>query len=218
MKNILKYIFLPAVGFLASCSYEFPVNEIIEPTSGEANFASTIVIGDGIAAGFMDGALYDRGQSNSFAVQMTNQMKSLGGGNFNLPLINSVNGFYAIGPGNSILGRLILKTVNGVTSPAPIGPGDLPGPFSGNKAELNNFSIPGLTLGLALIPQTGGPNVPQNPAFNPYYARFASNPASQPPLGMQRLHLEPMAHSLLSGWEVAMFWVMRWVELPIRRS
>lgn len=183
MKNISKLILIPAFGLFISCTYEFPIEPIIEPTSGEADFTKTIVIGDGIAAGFMDGALYDRGQNNSFAVHMTEQMKLVNGGNFNLPSINSVNGFYAMGPGNTILGRLILKTVNGVTAPAPIGPGDLPGPFSGNKAELNNFSVPGMTLGMALVAQTGGPNVPQNPAYNPLYARFASNPGVSSPIG-----------------------------------
>lgn len=183
MKNILKYIVIPVLGFSASCTYDFPVEEVQEPTAGEADFSKMIVIGDGIAAGFMDGALYDRGQNNSFAVHLAEQMKLINGGSFNQPSINSVNGFYAMGPSNTILGRLILKTTNGVTAPAPIGPGDLPAPFAGNKAELNNFSAPNMTLGLALIPQTGGPNVPQNPAFNPYYARFASNPGTSTPIG-----------------------------------
>ncbi len=182
MKNILKYLVIPVLGLSASCTYDFPVEEIQEPTAGEADFAKMVTIGDGIAAGFMDGALYDRGQGNSFAVQLAGQMELINGGAFNQPSINSVNGFYAFGPNNTILGRLILKTANGSTAPAPIGPGELPTAFAGNKAELNNFSVPGMTLGLALIPQTGGPNVPQNPAFNPYYARFASNPGTSTPI------------------------------------
>ncbi|OOG73723.1 hypothetical protein [Algoriphagus sp. A40] len=183
MKNILKYIVIPVLGFTASCTYDFPVEDIQEPTSGEADFTKMVVIGDGIAAGVMDGALYTRGQGNSFAVHLSEQMKLVNGGNFNQPSINSVNGFYAMGPNNTILGRLILKTANGSTAPAPIGPGELPTAFAGNKADLNNFSVPNMTLGLALIPQTGGPNVPQNPAFNPYYARFASNPGVSSPIG-----------------------------------
>lgn len=183
MKNILKYIFVPVLGVLASCSYDFPIDEIQEPTSGNADFTKMVVIGDGIAAGFMDGALYDRGQKNSFAVHLSEQMKLVGGGNFNLPSINSVNGFFGMGPGNIVLGRLILKTVSGTTAPAPIGLGDIPAPFTGNKAQLNNFSVPNMTLGVALIPQAGGPNVPQNPAYNPLYARFASNPGTSTPIG-----------------------------------
>jgi len=183
MKNILKYILVPVLGVAASCTYDFPVEDIQPPTAGEADFTNMIVIGDGIAAGFMDGALYDRGQSNSFAVHLSEQMKLVNGGTFNVPSINSANGFYAMGPNNTVLGRLVLKITNGSAAPAPIGLGDLPTPFAGNKAELNNFSVPNLTLGLALIPQTGGPNVPQNPAYNPYYARFASNPGASTPIG-----------------------------------
>jgi hypothetical protein len=183
MKTILKYIFIPILGVAASCNYDFPAENIQDPTSGDADFTKVVVIGDGIAAGFMDGALYDRGQNNSFAVHLAEQMKRVNGGTFNVPSINSANGFYAMGPGNTVLGRLILKTANGTTAPAPIGLGDLPGSFAGNKAELNNFSVPNLTLGLALIPQTGGPNVPQNPAYNPYYARMASNPGASTPIG-----------------------------------
>jgi hypothetical protein len=77
----------------------------------------------------------------------------------------------------------------GVTSPAPIGPGDLPSAFAGNKAQLNNFSVPNMTLGVALVPQAGGPNVPQNPAYNPLYARFASNPGVSTPIGDAALAL-----------------------------
>src|SRR5690606_3053025 len=183
MKNILKYILVPILGVAVSCTYDFPVEDIQPPTAGEADFTNMIVIGDGIAAGFMDGALYDRGQSNSFAVHLSEQMKLVNGGTFNVPSINSANGFYAMGPNNTVLGRLVLKITNGSAAPAPIGLGDLPTPFAGDKAELNNFSVPNLTLGLALIPQTGGPNVPQNPAYNPYYARFASNPGASTPIG-----------------------------------
>ncbi|GAB3226469.1 hypothetical protein J0A67_07445 [Algoriphagus aestuariicola] len=183
MKNFIKYSFIPLFGAVVSCTYDFPADETQVPTAGEANFAKMVVIGDGIAAGFMDGALYDRGQGNSFAVRLAEQMSLVDGGAFTQPSINSVNGYYGMGPNNTILGRLILKTTNGVTSPAPIGPGELPTAYGGNKAELNNFSAPSLTLGLALIPQTGGPNVPQNPAFNPYYARFASNPGASTPIG-----------------------------------
>ncbi len=200
MKNILKYIFIPVVGVLASCNYDFPVEDIQEPTAGTADFTNMIVIGDGIAAGFMDGALYNRGQGNSFAVHLAEQMKLINGGDFNLPSINSANGFYAIGPGNVVLGRLILKTVNGTTAPAPIGPGDIPAPFAGNKAELNNFSVPNMTLGVSLVPQAGGPNVPQNPAFNPLYARFASNPGTSTPIG-------DAATALGSGGTFFSFWL-----------
>ncbi|WP_297337412.1 hypothetical protein [Algoriphagus sp.] len=184
MKNLKNYISRIALFTVATaCTYEFPETPLVEPTSGTADFSKMIVLGDGIAAGFMDGALYNRGQRNSFAVQLAEQMKAINGGEFTIPDINSENGFFGFGPNNIPLGRLILRTSNGTTAPAPIGSGELPAPFTGDKTVLNNFSVPNLTLGLALIPQTGGPNVPQNLAYNPLYARFASNPGTSTPLG-----------------------------------
>lgn len=200
MKNVLKYIFIAMLGLSASCAYDFPVEDMEDPTAGEANFTKLIVIGDGIAAGFMDGALYNRGQGNSFALRLSEQMMLINGSQFNQPAINSENGYFGMGPNNTILGRLILKTINGSTAPAPIGPGELPAPYTGNKAELNNFSVPSMTLALALIPQTGGPNLPQNPAYNPYYARFASNPGISTPIS-------DAAQSLATNGTFFSFWL-----------
>src|SRR5690606_23425922 len=93
----------------------------------------------------------------------------------NSPTINSENGYFSEGPGDSILGRLVL-TIDpntGDIAPAPIGSGDLPAPYSGEKSTLNNFGVPNVTLGTALIPDTGDPN---SPLVNPLYLRFATNP------------------------------------------
>src|SRR6185436_9297743 len=50
-------------------------------------------------------------------------------------------------------------------------------PYTGTKANLNNFGVPGIILAQILTPATGGPSS-SNPAFNPYYARFATNPST----------------------------------------
>lgn len=185
MKNIKNYILLISLGLVTACQYEFPDESLAEPTPGQANFSKMVSVGNSLTAGFMDGTLYNRGQQNSFAVILADQMRVVGGGDFNVPDINSENGFYTMGPNNTPLGRLIL-TINpttGATGPAPIGPGDLPGPYTGDKASLNNFGIPGITLGTAMLPATGGPNILQNPAYNPYYARMASNPGTSTIIG-----------------------------------
>lgn len=201
MKKITRNItFGLIIGAAFSCTYDFPETPTPEPTAGEADFSKMIVIGDGIAAGFMDGALYTRGQQNSFAVQLAAQMEAVNGSQFYVPDINSENGFYATGPGGIPLGRLILTNQNGTTAPAPIGVGDFPSEFIGDKASLNNFSVPNMTLGLALIPQTGGPNVPQNPAYNPYYSRFASQPGVSAPIA-------DAAAALANGGTFFTFWL-----------
>ncbi|PRY84879.1 hypothetical protein [Mongoliibacter ruber] len=194
-----KYIVLAAV--VASCTYDFPEPDVAQPTSGSADLTRIISVGNSLTAGFMDGALYNRGQQNSFAVILAEQAKAVGGGDFNVPEINSENGFFQMGP-QGPLGRLVL-TVNpntGATAPAPIGAGEVPGNFAGNKAELNNFGVPGITLLTGLIPQTGGPAVPENPAYNRMYERFASAPGTSTVIG-------DAAAALATGGTFFTFWL-----------
>lgn len=186
MKNFKKYSVLTGVLLASACTYDFP--EAAEPTAGSADFSKTVVIGSSLSAGFMNGALYNDGQAHSFSAILANQMKEVGGGAFNQPDINAVDGFYAAAknmpplPDGTPLGRLYLK---GTASPkpTPIIPGQAITPFAGDKAALNNFSAYGVSIQTALAPQTGGPAVPGNPIYNPYYARFASNPGTSTLVG-----------------------------------
>lgn len=201
MKIINKLILLLVLGSFVACTYEFPEPQIEQPTSGSADFTKIVSVGNSLTAGFMDGALYNRGQQNSFAIMLAEQVRELGGGDFNVPSINSANGFFQMGP-QGPLGRLVL-TINpetGATGPAPIGAGDLPSDFTGNKANLNNFGVPGITLLTALIPQTGGPASPANPAYNRLYERFASNPGTSTVIG-------DAAAALANGGTFFTFWL-----------
>ncbi|MDQ3394568.1 MAG: SGNH/GDSL hydrolase family protein [Bacteroidota bacterium] len=215
MKN-LKYIFkiIYICLLFSSCAQEVidkyePVTDTppppTEPTpsSGEADFTKYVAVGNSLTAGYMNGALYTAGQNTSLAAQLAKQFALAGGGAFNQPDINSENGFFGVGPdGTTILGRLRLSAAT--NAPAPIVPGDRPTPYAGDKATLNNFGVPGITLGTALIPQTGGPYDPENPsanpAFNPLYARFASNPGTSTIIG-------DAATALANGGTFFTFWL-----------
>ncbi len=202
MKKIDTFILIIFLGLIiAGCEYDFPELPTNEPSQGEADFSKTVSVGNSITAGFMDGALYNRGQQNSYPVILAEQLKLVGGGEFNVPDINSENGFYTMGP-DGPLGRLVLTIdpSTGNPAPAPIGPGDIPTSYTGNKSQLNNFGVPGLTLGLALTPLTGGPNIEQNPAYNPLYARFASNPGTSTVIG-------DAAMALANGGTFFTFWL-----------
>jgi len=201
MKIINKLIYFLILGSFVACTYEFPDPVSVEPTSGSADFTKIISVGNSLTAGYMDGALYNRGQQNSFASILAKQAKFNNGGDFNVPEIKSENGFFQMGPQDP-LGRLIL-TVNrqtGATGPSPIGLGDIPTDFTGNKADLNNFGVPGITLLTALIPQTGGPASPANPAYNRLYERFASNPGTSTVIG-------DAAAALANGGSFFTFWL-----------
>jgi len=135
-----------------------------------------------------------------------------GSATFNQPDINSVNGFnlQLSNPGAGvILGRLVLFDPDGPTGPrsaaptpakfpgspaptcptagsatpplpAPYNTADLPGAYTG--PAVNNFGVPLIYLGQALIGATGGPPT-ANPAYNPLYARFASAPGTSTIVG-----------------------------------
>lgn len=197
MKSFLKtsILFLLAglIAFACESSYDALVDERIEdnplpePPSGEAgsaDFSNYVAIGSSLTAGFMDAALYNGGQTNSFPALLAQQLEFTGAPDaFDQPDINSELGFNTSvrNPQNGIvLGRFKLDT--DIPGPSPTIGGDLITPYSGDVSSLNNFGVPGIVVGQLLTGATGGPEQ-QNPAFNPFYARFASSPGSSTVLG-----------------------------------
>jgi hypothetical protein len=170
MKNkfLISLLTIVTVG---ACTYDFP--EQVEPTAGDANFGKYVAIGSSFTAGFANGTLYTAAQQASFPAILATQMKIVGGGDFNQPDINAVNGCY--NPANcTAAGRLILK---GLTSPkpTPVTPGNPIISYSGDKAKLNNFGAYGISIQLSLAAATSGP--PGNPYYKQYFARFAATPS-----------------------------------------
>lgn len=190
MKNYSIYILLFSLIF-ASCEQENitlkdqPTPDPETPAAGSADFTKYVAVGNSLTAGYQAGALFNAGQANSLAAILAGQFELVGGGEFNQPDINSDNGFNTaiVNPDpatGTILGRLVLK--GSPPAPSPL-VGEVITPYTGDKAALNNFGVPGILLGQALTPFTGGPAAPQNPAYNPFYARFASNPGTSTIIG-----------------------------------
>lgn len=180
------------------------------PAAGSANFTKYVAIGTSISAGFQAGALFTDGQNESLAAILATQFAGVNSGAaFNQPTIGSVNGYNSTfsNPGAGvILGRMILfdpdgpagirtagptpskhpggtNSCTGVVTPAvpaPYNTADLPAAFTGNKAALNNFSVPGIILYQATNAGTGNP---ADPLYNGLYARFASSPGTSTILG-----------------------------------
>ncbi|MTI89092.1 MAG: hypothetical protein FH748_14135 [Balneolaceae bacterium] len=147
--------------------------------AGDADFSNFVTIGNSLTAGYMDGALYNAGQQNSLGAMLASQLEVVGAPEaFNQPDINSEHGFNTAveqSQGGPILGRFKLDT--SIPGPSPIVGGDPISAYNGNTPDLDNFGVPGILLGQLLTPATGGPQSSQNPAYNPFYARFASNPS-----------------------------------------
>ncbi len=174
MKIKSLIIYAAAMLLLGACSYNF--KEVPAPSAGnQVSFAKYVAIGNSLTAGYMDNALYSRGQANNYAAILAGQFKAVGGGEFNQPDINAENGFAGF-VNDSPVGRLFLKNVPGSALPIPTNkvPGQIPSAYTGDKSKLNNFAVPGLNLAGALSPAA---------AQNPLYACFASAPGTSTPLG-----------------------------------
>ena len=185
MKNIKVYLFAilaltfviqscdEDVALLAQLEEENPLPGEVTGTSGDLNLSKYVAIGNSLTAGFMDNALYTSGQAHSFPNLLAQQFQisGIGGGAFNQPDIGSANGFSGT-DGTNIFGRLELSL--SLLRPVPT-VGELPTPYGGDKAALNNFGVPGMRLvdvadaGLA--------------ARNGLYGRFASQPGVSTVLG-----------------------------------
>jgi lysophospholipase L1-like esterase len=192
LKTLFALLFAAAFLFACEGSYDSLVEDQLEenptpdPVSGDAgsaDFSNYVAIGNSLTAGYMDGALYNLGQEYSLAALLHQQMQQAGApGNFNQPNINSELGFNTSvqqPQGGPVLGRYKLDT--SIPGPSPTVGGDPIAPFGGNTGELNNFGVPGILVSQLLTPATGGPQ--SDPAFNPFYWRFASSPGSSTILG-----------------------------------
>ena len=168
--------------------------------TGTADFTKLVAVGNSFVAGVQGGALFTDGQSNSLALIINKQLDCVRGNasTFNQPSIGASLGWnlfitqpFLADNTKPILGRMLLQ-YNGSASPKPTpqpypagvlealpNPAANPGfMYSGSKTELNNFAVPAITLGQALTAATGGPAPPApNPAFTPFYLRFASSPS-----------------------------------------
>lgn len=171
-------------------------------TSGTASFTKFVAIGNSFVAGVQGGALFTTAQDNSLAAIINKHLACAGGSaTFNQPNINASLGWNLFitqpiltDPTKPVLGKLLLQGSPPRPTPQAYAVGNLealPNPqlnpgfmYSGNKAALNNFAVPAVFLGQALITQTGNWALAGvDPRFNPFYGRFASNPGTSTIIG-----------------------------------
>jgi hypothetical protein len=206
MKSYIYFISLALFFGFSSCEQEWPVvpppdksepEDPGEPSAGTADFSKFVVLGNSTSAGFQSNALFNLGQMNSLGNILAEQFSEVGGGEFVQPDINTENGFNSLfsdlsdpNPGNWVVaGRLILAGDPPLPTPTASDLGAVPVPpvnpgFIYSGPPVNNFSVPGVLLGQALIPQTGDWSLAGiDPRFNPFYGRFASNPGTSTMIG-----------------------------------
>ncbi|MEM9141791.1 MAG: G-D-S-L family lipolytic protein [Bacteroidota bacterium] len=146
-------------------------------SSGSADFATYVAVGNSLTAGFSDGALFASGQAASFPNMLATSFAEAGGGAFNIPFMADDLGGATLA-GNTILdNRFILSFATG--SPSPTRLDGTPsteistvltnGPF-------NNMGVPGAKSYHLLAPNYGNVQGVESGAANPYYVRFAAAP------------------------------------------
>ena len=180
MKTKYIWMFLVLMGLMA-CETDDEGNVIIpevELTAGSADFSNYVSVGNSLTAGFMDGALYQAGQSNSIPNLLAQKFGLVGGGTFTQPLMNdNVGGLLFGGVPDARFGpRLFINPatteigqVNAVPSTEVFAPPG--GPY-------NNLGIPGAKGFHLLFDGYGNPAnlAPQIATANPYFVRMASAP------------------------------------------
>ena len=204
--------------WLASCNTEDelieererdnpPADTTLRGTTSSLDFSNYVAIGNSLTAGLMDAALYTDGQNNSFPNILAQHLQRVEGieiGDFNQPDIDAVNGFntslndpatFAQAPPT---GRFILDT--SIPGPVPTTPGQAIDPYTGDKAALNNFGVPGMRLIEVAAPRYG--------RANPFFGRFARDPEASSVLG-DALATNPTFFTLWLGSNDALSWAIQ---------
>lgn len=173
IKNF-KWLLLVSLTFAACNNDDEKVVPTVPVTAGSADFSNYVALGNSLSAGYMDGALYIKGQENSWTKILSDQFKLAGGGEFRIPYMNDNYGGLLLG-GNIITENRLY--FNG-TGPVRLSPTEYPptneigvplaGPF-------NNMGVPGAKSFHLLANGYGNAAGVPSGAANPYFARFASS-------------------------------------------
>jgi lysophospholipase L1-like esterase len=188
MKTLVqKYSIIVALLCLtAGCDSDISGSFGEDPDPGSADFSTFVALGDSFTAGYSDSALYRHGQQNSFPAIMAQQFTTVGGGEFDQPLMDTGK-----------TGSLTLSTVNLgrsdrlVLAPNPVPDPDRPAvpqaidPTDTTAIDVrlpgagmyNNIGVPGAKSFHAVTPNYGELTIAAVAGMtaNPYFARFASS-------------------------------------------
>lgn len=167
MKKIL-FLFASLL-LLVSCD---PKIDEFKATPGNADFTQFIVVGHSLAAGYANGALYTSGQENSVPNILSKELMKVGAPALIQPMVTSeygvLPGKLKLGYSTSCLGITGLGVVSDAGQLETLGPVGY---------SVTNLAIPGLRSFHAFVPHYG--DFSALPLANPYYCRFATNPANR---------------------------------------
>jgi len=188
MKTLVQkyWLIVALIYLLAGCDSDISGDFGDDPDPGSADFSTFVALGDSFVAGYADDALYRHAQQNSFPAIMAQQFRTVGGGEFDQPLMDTGK------TGSLTLSMVDLgRSDRLVLAPNPIPDPDRPAlpetidptdtqaidtrlPGAGTY---NNIGVPGAK---SFNPDDAGyGNLNIGPISmmnaNPYFARFASD-------------------------------------------
>ena len=147
--------------------------------SGSADFTTYVSIGDSLTAGYADGALYLKGQENSYPAILAQQFSKAGGGDFTQPLVSDNLGGLLFGGAENpdFSNRLVMDLSTETPEPIEGTPGTEVIGSGLNGSQFNNVGVPGAKVFHLGVAGYGDPaGLATDPATaNPYYVRFASS-------------------------------------------
>ena len=189
----MKYryiLFISLIGLLFACQPEL---DDYSPSKGSADFSTYVAIGNSLTAGYADGSLYRSAQLNSFPSILAQQFEVVGGGEFVQPLME---GEYGILPGKKVLGYS--QNCSGETTFGPVDDIGQLEDIAPIGYSVNNLGVPGAKVLHLVYPGFGNiANLPIG-AANPYYVRFAKDPATSSVL-LDAISMNPTFFSLWIG-------------------
>jgi hypothetical protein len=156
MKKKKYYWQLFLILVLASCSYEFPEEDLFSEHLGDISVEKVIAFGDDYLAGVMDGALYSEGQNNSIAAITLSQLSKIEEIQFLQPEIETANGLNLYTSfENEIFGKWIYKYQNkmDINPEIVFTIGEQIQNYSGDKNLLNDVTAPLLKVNDLVNPQ-----------------------------------------------------------------
>lgn len=168
IKNF-KWLVLVSLTFMACTNDDDTTVGEIPVSSGTANFTKYVALGDSFAAGYSDGALFKKGQENSYPNLLAQQFAAAGGGVFSSPFMAADNvGGFSAGGVQVISPRLYLETSTNTPTPVPgVSANTLTERLTG---AFNNMGVPGAkSYHLTFAGYASA---------NPYFGRFASSPTA----------------------------------------
>lgn len=172
MKKIILDSFVLSAFFLLTNACK-PNLKTPDVDKGEIDVTNYVSVGDGITAGYANGALYYNAQTYSYAKLLANQFEQIGGGDFKIPYISSSS----IGIGNANNAPSILGNRTDCQGTVSLGPvklalqGDLT-VFSTNvyssQGSFNNLGVPDVKI----------TDITTNGYTNPFFLRMSSTISS----------------------------------------